>query len=85
MFDLVIRNATLVDGTGRDAQVGVDIGVRGEVIAEVGPDLGPGAREIDATGLLVTPGFVDIHTHYDGQATWDANSNRRALTVSPPS
>ncbi len=71
MFDLVIRNATLVDGTGADPLLGVDIAVRGERIAEIGVDLGPGTREIDATGLLVTPGFVDIHTHYDGQATWD--------------
>jgi N-acyl-D-aspartate/D-glutamate deacylase len=72
MFDLVIRNAMLVDGTGADPHHGVDIAVSGEHIAEVGADLGPGKREIDATGLLVTPGFVDIHTHYDGQATWDA-------------
>ncbi len=72
MFDLVIRNATLVDGTGGEAQHGVDIAVNGERIADVGPSLGAGRKEIDAGGLLVTPGFVDIHTHYDGQATWDA-------------
>ena len=70
MFDLVIRNGTVVDGTGTDPFV-ADVAVVGDRIAELGPDLGPGRREIDATGRIVTPGFVDIHTHYDGQATWD--------------
>ncbi len=71
MFDLVIRNGTVIDGTGADAMTSADIAIVGSTIAAIGPDLGPGKREIDATGLLVTPGFVDIHTHYDGQATWD--------------
>ena len=71
MHDLVIRNARLVDGTGGPEQAGVDIAVAGSVIAEIGADLGPAVRELDADGRLVTPGFVDIHTHYDGQATWD--------------
>ena len=71
MFDLVIRNGTIVDGTGSDALIG-DVGVTDGRIVEVGQGLGPGAEEIDATGLLVTPGWVDIHTHYDGQATWDS-------------
>ncbi len=62
MFDLVIRNATLVDGTGSDPQSGVDIGVVGELITEVGVGIGSGTKEIDAAGLLVTPGFVDIHS-----------------------
>ncbi len=70
MFDLVIRNGTIVDGTGADSFVG-DVGVTDGRIVEVGPDLGPGAEDVDATGLLVTPGWVDIHTHYDGQVTWD--------------
>ena len=70
--DLVIRRATLVDGTGAEAREGVDIAVDGDRIVEVGPAIGGDARrEIDADGRLVTPGFVDIHTHYDGQATWD--------------
>lgn len=71
--DLVIRNANLVDGTGAPARAGVDIAVSGGVITEVGASVaGRGAREIDADGHLVTPGFVDIHTHFDGQATWDS-------------
>ncbi len=70
--DLVIRGGTVVDGTGspgRTADVAVDDGR----VAEVGRVAGTGRRELDADGLLVTPGFVDIHTHYDGQATWDSS------------
>jgi N-acyl-D-aspartate/D-glutamate deacylase len=70
MFDLVIRNGTVIDGSGAPRRVG-DVAVQDGRIAAVGPKLGAGRREIDAGGLLVTPGFVDIHTHYDGQATWD--------------
>jgi N-acyl-D-aspartate/D-glutamate deacylase len=70
MHDLVIRNGKIVDGTGAPAFVG-DIAIDGDVIASVGGEGGAGRREIDASGLLVTPGFVDIHTHYDGQVTWD--------------
>lgn len=69
-FDLVIRNGSLVDGTGTPARE-TDIAIRDGHIAAVGSKLARGAEEIDAKGLLVTPGFVDIHTHYDGQATWD--------------
>ena len=68
-YDLVIRNGTIVDGLGGEPYRG-DVGVSGGVIVAVGTVDGPGAREIDATGLLVTPGFVDLHTHYDGQAIW---------------
>ena len=70
MHDLVIRNGKIVDGTGARAFV-VDIAIDGDLIASVGGHGGAGRREIDASGLLVTPGFVDIHTHYDGQVTWD--------------
>jgi N-acyl-D-aspartate/D-glutamate deacylase len=70
MHDMVIRGGTIVDGTGRAAFVG-DVAIDGDRIAYVGPAAARGAEEVDATGLLVTPGFVDIHTHYDGQATWD--------------
>lgn len=70
MHDLVLRGGTLVDGSGAPARV-TDVAIDGESISAVGPDLGPGTREIDARGLLVTPGWVDIHTHYDGQVTWD--------------
>src|ERR1043166_5827522 len=69
-FDLVIRNGTLADGSGGPLYE-ADVGVRGGTIAAVGKGLAAGREEIDASGLLVTPGFVDIHTHYDGQATWD--------------
>jgi len=70
MHDLVIRNGTVVDGTGAPKRI-ADIAIDGETITTLGRDIGPGRRELDAEGLLVTPGFVDVHTHYDGQATWD--------------
>ena len=69
-YDLIIRNGTIVDGSGGEPYVG-DVAVDDGVIAAVGAINGAGAeREIDASGLLVTPGFVDLHTHYDGQAIW---------------
>jgi N-acyl-D-aspartate/D-glutamate deacylase len=70
MFDLVIRNGTVIDGSGAPRFV-ADVAVQDGRIADVGRSLAPGKREIDADGLIVAPGFVDIHTHYDGQATWD--------------
>lgn len=68
-YDLVIRNGLIVDGLGGEPFHG-DVAVTDGVIAAVGDISEKGAREIDATGLLVTPGFVDLHTHYDGQAIW---------------
>lgn len=70
MHDLVIRNATIVDGTGNAKRRG-DVAVDDDKIAAVGDKLGAAKREIDAEGLLLAPGWVDVHTHYDGQATWD--------------
>ncbi|MEN8182938.1 MAG: amidohydrolase family protein [Myxococcota bacterium] len=70
MHDLVIRGGTLIDGSGAPARTG-DLAIDGTTIREVGGKAGPARREIDADGLLVTPGWVDIHTHYDGQVTWD--------------
>jgi N-acyl-D-amino-acid deacylase len=70
VHDIVIRGGTIVDGTGNMPFTG-DVAIAGEHIVEVGGRQGPGRREIDATGLLVTPGWVDVHTHYDGQAMWD--------------
>ena len=71
MHDLVIRGGTIVDGSGNPRFTG-DIAVDGGRITAVGAVAAPGREEIDAKGLIVTPGFVDIHTHYDGQATWDS-------------
>ncbi len=70
MHDIVIRGGTIVDGTGAAAFTG-DIAIDGDRIAQVGGKAGPGKREVQAEGRLVTPGWVDVHTHYDGQATWD--------------
>ncbi len=71
MFDMVIKGGTLVDGTGAEARR-ADVGVKDGVVTEVAPSIEADAAEtIDAADQLVTPGFVDIHTHYDGQATWD--------------
>jgi N-acyl-D-aspartate/D-glutamate deacylase len=70
MHDIVIRGGTIIDGTGQAPFTG-DIAIAGDRIAAVGGKQGPAKREIDASGLLVTPGWVDIHTHYDGQAMWD--------------
>ena len=69
-LDLVIRGGTVVDGTGREP-IEADVGISGNRIAAVGTITARGAAEIDARGKLVTPGFVDIHTHYDAQAVWD--------------
>jgi len=70
MHDLVIRNGIVIDGSG-GARRAADVAIDGDLIVEVGPDVGAGRREIDADGRVVTPGFVDTHTHYDAQATWD--------------
>lgn len=69
-FDLIIRGGTVVDGSGGPRRQ-ADIAIRGDVIVQVGEVSGSAKKEIDATGLVVTPGWVDVHTHYDAQATWD--------------
>lgn len=69
IFDLIIRNGRIVDGSGGEAFVG-DVAVTDGRIVAVGEVEGEAREVIDASGLLVTPGFVDVHTHYDGQATW---------------
>ena len=70
MHDLVIRGGAIIDGSGRERYTG-DVAIDDGVITAVGIVSGKGKQEIDAKGLLVTPGFVDVHTHYDAQVTWD--------------
>jgi N-acyl-D-aspartate/D-glutamate deacylase len=70
MHDIVIRGGRIIDGTGKAAFSG-DVAIAGDRIVAVGGKQGPARRDIDADGLLVTPGWVDVHTHYDGQAMWD--------------
>lgn len=71
MYDIIIRGGTIIDGTGAAATV-ADIGIVDGKIVDVAPSLvGEAREEIDAHGQLVTPGFIDIHTHYDGQVSWD--------------
>jgi N-acyl-D-aspartate/D-glutamate deacylase len=70
MFDTVIRGGTIVDGTGAAPYTG-DVAIEGDRIVAVGEVDGPARETIDADGAIVTPGFVDLHTHYDGQVTWD--------------
>src|SRR3954464_5624746 len=70
MHDIVIRGGTIIDGTGKAAFSG-DVAIAEGRITGVGGKQGPARREIDALGLMVTPGWVDVHTHYDGQAMWD--------------
>lgn len=69
--DLVIRGGTLIDGTGATRRV-ADVAIDDGIVTAVGVIEGSGEREVDASGMVVAPGFVDIHTHYDGQATWEA-------------
>ncbi|MBT6276799.1 MAG: amidohydrolase family protein, partial [Chromatiales bacterium] len=71
-FDLIVRNGTVIDGTGAEPVV-ADVAIKDGKIAAVGKVEGTGAQVIDAEGKLVTPGFVDIHTHYDAQAMWDSH------------
>jgi N-acyl-D-aspartate/D-glutamate deacylase len=78
MFDLKITGGTIVDGTGRAAFAG-DVAIEGGRIVEVGRVSGAARRTIDAAGAHVLPGFVDIHTHYDGQVTWDAELTPSSL------
>jgi N-acyl-D-aspartate/D-glutamate deacylase len=77
MLDVVIKGGEVVDGTG-GGRVRADVGIKGDRIVKIGAITEPAVRTIDATGKLVTPGFVDVHTHFDAQVFWDS-----ALTPSP--
>lgn len=72
MFDVVIKGGSVVDGSGGAAQ-SADIGVSGGIITEIGSIRSPSRRVVDADGAVVTPGWIDAHTHYDGQVTWDTS------------
>jgi N-acyl-D-aspartate/D-glutamate deacylase len=77
-FDVVIRNGLVVDGTGAPA-FKADVGIKDGLITAVAPNLPTGTTEIDALHKIVTPGFVDIHTHYDAQVIWDSLLNPSSL------
>jgi len=70
MHDLLIKNGTVFDGSGGKSQ-NVDILIRDGIISEIGHNLSPASQTIDADGKIITPGFIDLHTHYDGQVSWD--------------
>ena len=74
MYDLKIKNATIVDGTGLKRFRG-DIGIIGDTIVERGKNLGLAKNTFDAKGFVLSPGFIDVHTHYDAQLTWDPTAS----------
>jgi N-acyl-D-aspartate/D-glutamate deacylase len=76
-YDIKITGGTLIDGTGAPGKLG-DLGIRDGKVVAMGEVKGEAKRTIDATGMVVSPGFVDIHTHYDAQILWD-----RMMTISP--
>ena len=71
-YDLIITGGTIVDGTGKPKYAG-DIAIKDGKIAKIGTIEGEASKKIDANGAIITPGFVDIHTHYDGQVSWDSD------------
>ena len=84
MFDCIVKGGTLVNGLGTKPETG-DLAIKDGIIAEVGGKItGHAARTIDADGAVVTPGWVDLHTHYDGQVSWDtemAPSSHNGVTT----
>ena len=73
MHDLVIRNAQIADGLGNRLQEG-DLAVKDGRVAEIGKVTQPGVATVDAQGMVLAPGVIDLHTHYDAQLTWDATA-----------
>ena len=70
-YDLIIQNGTLYDGQGRESFI-ADVAIRDGIIQRIAPSIQETATQVmDATGFIVTPGFIDLHTHYDGQVSWD--------------
>ena len=70
MHDLLIKNGIVFNGSGEEAEA-IDIAIQTGLIVEIGSNLGPARKTINAEGLIITPGFIDLHTHYDGQVSWD--------------
>ncbi|NBX45493.1 MAG: D-aminoacylase, partial [Gammaproteobacteria bacterium] len=70
MLDVIFEGATVIDGSGTPART-MDVGIKDGRIAYLGEQAGSARQRIDAHGAWLTPGFVDLHTHYDGQASWD--------------
>jgi N-acyl-D-aspartate/D-glutamate deacylase len=78
MHDLLIKNVHLCDGLGSALEAG-ELAVSHGRIAAIGPSLGAARENVDGNGMVLAPGFVDIHTHYDAQLTWDPRRRRRRL------
>ena len=80
MLDIAIRGGMLIDVTGAPARP-ADVGIRGDRIVEVGKLTEPARHDIDASGRIVAPGFIDIHTHYDAQVFWDRSVSPSSISI----
>ena len=82
-MDTIIRNGIIADGTGAPLYT-ADIAIKGDKIIEIGAIVGQADQEIDATGKIVSPGFIDPHTHFDAQLLWDGAANPPLHMALPP-